>query len=180
MATVETHEHNAPPMRAAVFSDVPSARRALVNLQDVGFGREELTVVSDSARIQRQFAQYNSKRRAGSYSVAGIAIGAVGGLAVGVMAAIAVLMLGTTDETGLGARWMAALIAPMVAVVGGFVGAMMTRGLESEATNFFDQSLQPDQILVAAEAEDGTDPRLEAAERVFAEAGAQTLELERG
>lgn len=180
MATGHLEEKAARPIRAAVFPDVATARRALFHLQEAGFAPDELTVVSDSVRVQGQFLKYHSKLRAGSYSAIAVAIGAVGGLAAGVLVAIAVLMLGTTEETGLSARWMAALIAPLVAIVGGFCGAMLTRGLEDETTNFFDQSLLPDQILVAATALDSTDPRLESAERVFAEAGAQALPLPPG
>lgn len=180
MATVTRNERTTRPICAAVFPDVSTARRALVDLQDAGFDANELTVVSDSAQVQTQFSLYRSKRRAGSYSVAAVLIGAIGGLAAGVLAAIAVLVLGTTAETALGARWMAAMIAPLVAIMGGFCGAMLSRGAEDETTNFFDQSLLPDQILVAATAHDAADPRLETAERVFAKAGAAALPLQEG
>lgn len=168
------------PVRAATFQEVATVRRVLVNLQEAGFSHDELTIVTDSAHLQRQFSQYQTKRRAGTNSVSGVVIGALGGLVAGGLIAGAVLLLGPSGEDGLGARWMAALIAPLVALTGGFVGAMLTRGGEVEATNYFDQSLLPDQVLVVAEAADAHDPRLEAAERVFEQAGAKSIPLPHG
>jgi hypothetical protein len=73
------------------------------------------------------------------------------------------------------------LTAGAGAATGGLVGAMLTRGLEKEDANYYDQALQLGKILVSVEADGpGHEERLSAAERVFAEAGAVPLALEEG
>jgi hypothetical protein len=65
--------------------------------------------------------------------------------------------------------------------VGGFVGAMMTRGTESEPANFHDQAALPDKTLVAVELQpDDPASWLALAERVMRCHGADPLPLARG
>ena len=67
------------------------------------------------------------------------------------------------------------------AVWGSFIGAMMTRGIEKEAANFYDQEVQRGKLLVTVDEcprEGG--PTLEDAERVLGEAGAAPIPLSEG
>jgi predicted ABC-type sugar transport system permease subunit len=67
------------------------------------------------------------------------------------------------------------------AVAGGLVGAMMTRGVEKEAANYYDQAVTRGKILVAAENQsDQAEQLLARAERVFSAAGAEPIELYAG
>jgi hypothetical protein len=67
------------------------------------------------------------------------------------------------------------------AVAGGFVGAMMTRGLEPEMANFYDQAVQKGKILVGVECRgDDAADRLGTAERILRAKGAETLSLPEG
>ena len=67
------------------------------------------------------------------------------------------------------------------AAVGTFVGAMMSRGVEHEVANFYDQALPKGDILVAAEVAAGDDATmLDRAERVFVAAGARPIALPQG
>ncbi|MEX0713629.1 MAG: hypothetical protein WD278_14825, partial [Pirellulales bacterium] len=66
-------------------------------------------------------------------------------------------------------------------VVGGLVGAMMTRGVEKELADYYDQAVLKGRILVAAEvAGDEENASLAEAERVFREAGAEPVSLPEG
>ena len=64
-------------------------------------------------------------------------------------------------------------------VTGSFIGAMLTRGVEKEAADFYDQELRRGQILVVVE--DKTDhPHFDDADRVLREAGAVPFSLREG
>jgi hypothetical protein len=59
-----------------------------------------------------------------------------------------------------------------------FDGAMMTRGMEREVADFYDQALDAGRILVAVEASDEVTPeQIAAADRIFAVAGAERVLL---
>ena len=66
-------------------------------------------------------------------------------------------------------------------VAGGLVGAMMTRGVEKELANFYQQAVVSGQILVAAEAHGANSSQMLAtAEKILADAGAQPLPMREG
>jgi hypothetical protein len=67
------------------------------------------------------------------------------------------------------------------ALVGGLVGAMTTRGIESELADYYDQAVVKGKILVAAEAH-GHDAqaRLGRADQVLLQAGAEPVALRQG
>ena len=66
-------------------------------------------------------------------------------------------------------------------VAGGLVGAMMTRGVEKEIANFYQQAVVDGQILVAADDNRPDNERsLARAARVLAESGAKPLPLPEG
>ena len=66
-------------------------------------------------------------------------------------------------------------------VAGGLVGAMMTRGVEKELANFYQQAVVSGQILVAAE-DHGPDcqERLTTAAQILADAGAVPMPMSEG
>jgi hypothetical protein len=67
------------------------------------------------------------------------------------------------------------------AVWGGFLGAMMTRGLEKEAADFYDQAVQAGKLLVTVEqTSPDQQPSLREAEQILAAAGAEPLPLTEG
>ena len=67
------------------------------------------------------------------------------------------------------------------AVWGGFIGAMMTRGIEKEAANYYDQEVQAGKLLVTVEqCQPDAHPSLDDAERILAQAGAQPVPLTEG
>ena len=67
------------------------------------------------------------------------------------------------------------------AVIGSFVGAMMTQGIEKELAYYYDQAVTEGKILVAVELRGkGVEPRLAIAEEILFQAGAEPIELPEG
>ena len=64
-------------------------------------------------------------------------------------------------------------------VTGSFIGAMLTRGVEKEAADFYDQELRRGQILVVVDDHSET-PHLDDAEKALREAGAIPFSLRNG
>ena len=166
------------PIRAAVFASASAADRVLGQLLDLGFTRDQITVVcSDEAEAGR-FKEFEHQDPAGSHTPEAGTTGAILGATIGGLATVAGLM--TTGgaavlATGGIAAWAGG-------VVGGLVGAMMTRGVEKELANFYDQAVTQGKILVAVEPRDDADQLrlLHRAERVMAEGGAEPLPLPPG
>jgi hypothetical protein len=84
--------------------------------------------------------------------------------------------------TGSLALWAAGPISAWAGgVAGGLVGAMMTRGVEKELANFYQQAVMKGQILVAAEDHSPNNERaLQKAASILADAGAMPLALPEG
>lgn len=164
---------------AGVFSSVDGARRAVFGLLNAGFTSNEITVICSDDTKERYFREFEHQHPAGSNTVTAALTGGTIGAALGGVTAIA-----SSSAVGAMALWAAGPIAAIAgagAVLGGLVGAMMTRGVEKEAADFYQQAVLSGDILVTAEHE-GPDhePRLKAAAEVFAQAGAKPLPLREG
>jgi hypothetical protein len=166
-----------PSLEVGVFDAVEDARRAVHRLLDAGFSNAQITVVCSDETKERYFSEFEHQHPAGTYTpsatIAGSTIGALlGGLTV-VASAIA---------TGSLALWAAGPITAWAGgVAGGLVGAMMTRGVEKELANFYQQAVVEGQILVAA-GDHGPDQsrRLASAAQILIESGAKPLPLPEG
>jgi outer membrane lipoprotein SlyB len=163
-------------LEVGVFTTVEDARRAVNGLLDAGFPKQKITVVCSDDTKERYFREFEHQEPAGTYTptatIAGGTIGALLGGATVVASAVA---------TGSLALWAAGPITAWAGgVAGGLVGAMMTRGVEKELANFYQQAVIEGQILVAAEADDAGSPSLSEAVRILAEAGAKPLTLPEG
>jgi hypothetical protein len=65
--------------------------------------------------------------------------------------------------------------------VGGLVGAMMTRGVEKELADYYDQAVQRGKILVAAEDHsEAQRQRLAKAATILSECGSEPVALPEG
>jgi hypothetical protein len=174
----------APPItdiqfEAAVFTTVDDARQAVYDLLRAGFTADHITVVCSDETKERYFREFEHQKPAGSIAptaaIAGGTIGAVlGGLSV----------IASTPATGTLALWVAGPIAALAgagAVFGSLVGAMMTRGVERELADYYQQAVVDGRILVAAEHSGPHHARrLAEAAQVLAEAGSQPLPLREG
>lgn len=164
-------------VRAGVFSSVSAADLAVSRLMEAGFTTKEITVIcSDEAKEQR-FHAFEHQDPAGSNTdtavVAGSGVGAtIGGLAaLGFGAATGNVPLAIAGAAGLFGG----------GTIGGFVGAMMTRGVEKELANYYDQAVVQGKILVAVELTDPKDQhRLGQASQIIADAGAEPVRLPEG
>src|SRR3954464_10510109 len=173
----DTKATKDPELEVGIFDTVDEARRAVHELHNAGFSNDQITVVCSDETKERYFSEFEHQHPAGTYTptatIAGGTIGAiVGGLAV----------LASAVATGSLALWAAGPITAWAGgVAGGLVGAMMTRGVEKELANFYQQAVLEGQILVAAEAHGAErQTSLAMAAKILAEAGAKPLPMREG
>jgi hypothetical protein len=169
----------ARPIRVGIFDSVRQADDVVSQLLAMGFTPQQITVICSEEAVQRHFAQYEHQDPAGKFTPEA---GLVGGACGAALAGIATVALATLTPLG----GVALLAAGGVAmwgggVVGGLVGAMMTRGIEKELANYYDQAVRRGQILVAAEQEDPQKAAMlvQAAE-IFSEHGVAPLPMREG
>jgi hypothetical protein len=162
-------------VEVGVFTTVEDARRAVNGLLGAGFSTDNITVVCSDETKERYFREFEHQEPAGTYTpTATIAGGTIGALLGGAA------VVASAAATGSLALWAAGPITAWAGgVAGGLVGAMMTRGVEKELANFYQQAVIEGQILVAAEPDD-SGPGLSTAARILADAGAKPLTLPEG
>ena len=165
------------PLRAGVFATVAEADRAVDELLAAGFSKDQITVVCSTETVQKHFKTFDHQDPAGQhtpgYAMTGGAIGATLGGLVAVAGAVTVGGAALLVAGGL-ALWTGG-------VVGSLVGAMMSRGVEKELANFYDQEVTRGNILVAVEVKDPKQHALLVrADQIFAEHGTNSLPLNEG
>lgn len=166
------------PVRIGVFDHIAAADRAIHALHQAGYGRDELTVVCPARQLEQVHEERDAFRHEDSsqaqtrrWVAEGSAIGAVLG---GLVAAAGLIGTGGAALLVAGPLLVA---AGGGAVAGGFVGAMMERGLEKDVVDYYDQALEKGKVLVAVESDDSA--RLLRAEDILAAQGAEPLALPR-
>jgi hypothetical protein len=176
-----TDKSHTDRVEVGVFATVDDARDAVRGLLAAGFTKDQITVVCSDETKEQYFHEFEHQHPAGTYTpTAAIAGGTIGALLGGLT------VVGAAIGTGSLALWAAGPITAWAGgVAGGLVGAMMTRGVEKELANYYQQAVMEGQILVAAEElSDGTQkndrPTLGDAARILAEAGAKPLTLPEG
>ena len=165
------------PVRAGVYSQVESARRAVQSLLSAGFAVEQITVVCSDEAKERFFKPFEHQQPAGKNTPAAATAGGTVGAALG---GIATAALGVAvGGPALAVIGGAGLVTG--GLVGSFLGAMLTRGLEKEAANYYDQAVQRGKLLVVVEDHHpDAQQRLARAEQLLAAEGADPLELPEG
>jgi hypothetical protein len=168
---------NNAPFEAGVFSDVEDATRAVHDLLAAGFTKEHITVICSDETKERHFREFEHQDPAGTYTPKAAIIGGTIGAALGGFTVVAAAV-----ATGGVALWAAGPITAWAGgVAGGLVGAMMTRGVEKELANFYQQAVVEGQILVAAEDHGQShEATLARAARIFSAAGAKPMSLSEG
>jgi hypothetical protein len=162
------------PLRVGVFSEMADADQAVERLLAAGFTIEQITVICSDETRQRHFRQFEHQDPAGKHTpaaaAAGSAIGALVGGATGLAATLA--------TGGVAILISSALAAWTGGVVGGLIGAMMTRGVEHELADYYDQAVAAGKILVAVD-EHGPKAKghLSSAEKILSDAGALPLAM---
>ena len=173
MANAQTIER---PVRAAVFSSVSRARAAVDSLRMAGYSDNEITVVCSDATKEQYFRELEHQQPAGSNTPAAAAVGGIVGASLFGLA---------TVGAGVATGGVALLVAGgwgvlTGGVLGGFVGAMMTRGIEKELANYYDQAVVQGKVLVAVETSTPDEGRLGRAAKILAAAGAEPVALPEG
>jgi hypothetical protein len=165
------------PIRVGIFSSIDDADRAVAALLDAGFTAEEITVVCSDKAIERHFHSFEHQEPAGSHTATAVTAGGVIGAALGGLTAIA----GVATTGGVGLLVAGAFAVSTGGLVGGFIGAMTTRGVDKELANFYDQAVTQGKILVAAEDHSEAQRQsLAQAAKIFDDAGAQSMALPEG
>jgi outer membrane lipoprotein SlyB len=174
----QTIEHlSEKPIEVGVFDTVEAAGNAVDGLLAAGFTVDQITVVCSDETKEQFFRAFEHQQPAGSHDArATVTGGAVGALLAGLS------IVATAAVTGGVAILAAGPISAVAGgVAGGFVGAMMTRGVEKSLADFYQQAVVDGRILVAAE---DTGPNgeqsLAAAASVLTSAGAKALALPEG
>jgi hypothetical protein len=168
-----------PRVHVGVFDRIADADRAVQDLVDAGIPKERITVICPTC-TQEKYDDYRKVERSGSHAVAGAATGGTIGAVLGGLAAIATGAAAAAATGGTALLVAGTLLAGSGggAVFGGFVGAMLTRGMEREVADFYDQALEKGQILVAVERGDDVTPeQVAAADRIFAAIGSENVTL---
>jgi hypothetical protein len=165
------------PIRVAVFSTIEQADRAVDGLLNLGFRNNQISVICSDKSKERHFEAFHHQDSAGSHTGAAAAIGGAIGATLGGFAAV----VGTVATGGIALLAAGGIAAWGGAAVGGLVGAMMTRGIEKELANFYDQAVVQGKILVAVDDPKTADSgRLAEAVHVFEQAGAEPVSLPEG
>jgi hypothetical protein len=180
MATIVSNETKKErrdrPVRVGVFSDVAHADQAVERLLASGYSRDQLSVICSDEKIRAHYDGIKTEEPAGAHTplavAAGGTLGAIGGLALAAVGA------GMGNPALLAAGGLAFWSG---GVVGGLVAAMMTRGIEKSAAEFYSQALTDNKILVSVESHDDDQGlSLARAEKILNEAGAEPLALPEG
>jgi hypothetical protein len=166
-------EKRIRPVRAGVFRDATSARLAVNNLLAAGFTRDEITVICSDEAKEQHFKEFEHQKPAGTNTPMAMAVGS----------SIAAGLGGITVAAGLAAGGLPLVIVGGAAlmtggVVGSFLGAMLTRGTEKEASDYYDQAVLEGKLLVAVECHtEDAERRLARAEQILDQAGSEAEPL---
>jgi hypothetical protein len=164
-------------VHVGVYEGISQADRAVWELVHAGIPRERITVICPSCTHQ-EYEGLHKDQPSGSHTAAGAAAGGAIGALLGGLAAV----IGITASGGMGLLVAGPLIfsSGTGAVFGGFVGAMMTRGMEREVADFYDQALEKGKVLLAVEVgDDVSSEQVATADRIFLDTGAETLTLKK-
>jgi len=133
----ETHYR---PIRAAVFTTVDAARSAVSRLLLVGFTKNHITVICSDDTKERYFREFEHQEKAGANTAAAAATGSAIGATLGSLAtgAVGIALGGVPLIVAGGIGLMAG------AVWGGFIGAMMTRGIEKKLLTSTTRKCRPE------------------------------------
>jgi hypothetical protein len=162
-------------IRAGVFSNEDDAVRAVEQLLSAGFTAKEITVICSDKDVERRFERFHHQDRAGEHTPEAAMTGGLMGATLGGLTAIGLVASGGTALLAAGG------FVALGGIAGSLMGAFMTRGIEKELANYYDQAVVQGNILVAAERPDGTaGGSLVEAARILEANGANAVALPSG
>lgn len=166
-------------IRAAIFQSTSAAEAAVDALRQGGFSNEEISVITSDEAKSKHFQELSDEGSVGekankAMDIAGLSLLGLSGAAI-----LATLLSGGSAIFVIGAF-------SGLAAGGTFAALMASRGLGSEATDFYEQAVQKGDLLVTVHVEgdrakgDQTEQRLNEAARILNAAGGKSFELSEG
>ena len=133
-------------IRAAVFHTTTKAHQAVNALKQAGFSNDEISVICSDEAKSKHFTELADEGTVGekankAMDIAGLSLLGLGGAAV-----LATLLTGGAAIFVIGAF-------SGIAAGGTFAALMASRGLGSEATDYYEQAVQRGDLLVTAHVE---------------------------
>jgi hypothetical protein len=166
---------HADGLQIGVFDTFGRADAAVADLLEAGVAHERISVVcrEDAPTVDPDVEQIEP---AGSHAVpAAITGGTIGTILGGLMGAVGVA---ATGGTGLLVAGPLLAGAAGMGVVGSFIGAMSSRGLEPDIADYYDQALARGQTLVAVEPpQSDASPTQATVASILFGSGAKTFDL---
>lgn len=175
---MDLHPEKECPVRAGVFTSIREVEEVVQELLRAGFTQEEITVVCSDEATKHHFHDYIHQNPAGTQlPVAAAAGGAAGAAIGGVATTMIALATGALPLIIIGG---AGLMTG--GVVGSLLGAYLTRGVEKEAADFYDQAVQEGKLLVLVDKNNAPDAaeKLPIAEEILSSHGVRPLPLQEG
>ncbi len=157
------------------FKTLAEADNAIQRLLTSGFERDQITVMCSDPVKRHHFDNVPQEQLPGPTATASAATGSVVGALLGGATAIAGL---ATAGGALVVVGGGALAAGIGGVLGGFIAAMMDRGMHKDLADYYDQAVTRGQILVAVE--DHSDNHISSmarAKEIFVLAGAVPVSM---
>lgn len=181
MAGTVTFERE--PIRVGECRDVRIADQLVARLFEVGYSKDQVSVVSSEPAKTAQLRASEGVRAEPTAEVLSYLAALRGSLLGGAFGVAAGILLGVGAVVAGGTSWL--LCFPLMLlcgaqglILGTFLDQMRMRGIETEAADFHDQGAEPGTIVVSVDtSKQGPldSPRL--AERVFADMGVKPLAL---
>ncbi|TWU14340.1 hypothetical protein CA54_31850 [Symmachiella macrocystis] len=168
---------NYEPIRAGIFITVENADRAVANLLDAGFQKEEITVICSDESKEQHFGALRQSEGITKTDQEGVGKSGVIGGVLGALVSLA--GVATTGGMGIVA------IGPIFAggLTGTLLGIFVGSGVENELARFYDQAVAQGNILVAVDLSDEDAQKaghLTQAGQILEESGASPLPLSEG
>jgi hypothetical protein len=175
--TVDRQATQERPLEVGIYSTVDAAHTAVHSLLAAGFTKEQITVICSDETKERYFREFEHQDPAGTHTPLAAATGGTIGAVVGALTVVA-----SAAATGSVALLAAGPLSALAGgVAGGLVGAMMTRGVEKELADFYQQAVVEGRILVAADVSGSDAPQSRSrAAQVLADAGAEPMPMREG
>ena len=162
-------------IRAGVFTNEDDAARAVRELIAAGFSSEEVTVICSDKNVERRFERFHHQDQAGDHTPEAAMTGGLMGATLGGLTAIGLVASGGTALLAAGG------FVAFGGIAGSLIGAFMTRGMEKELADYYDQAVVQGNILVAAERKDeNAGASLAEAARILEANGAHAVALPSG
>jgi hypothetical protein len=159
------------PLRVGVFDTVTDADRAVRQLLEAGFTKEQIGVMAADKYKRDFFKDLPEPAPAGNKPATAIAAGGAIGATIG-----GIVLAATTIATGGMALLAAGVLVGGGAVAGAFTGAMSSFGFENDKADYYSQALQEGRILVVADVRgEGNADKLAMAARILEHAGADRV-----